>query len=146
MLSDETKTAYEALIENGPRNICATTAGVDSSPAAKAAATAEALPPLLPALPPKSDSVRMSADNLKRHVRKNPLVIHDQAAPPKRDTAGFRLKKTPGLTVQVPGHGHQQEPGFRRKMLPPSGGGGGGHYETFDDEIAKSMNALDDIR
>ena len=78
-MSDETKTAYEALIENGPRNICATTAGVDSSPAAAAAATAEAapLPPLLPALPPKSDSVRMNADNLKRHVRKNPLVIHD---------------------------------------------------------------------
>ena len=141
-MSDETKTAYEALIENGPRNICATTAGVDSSPVAAEAAP---LPPLLPALPPKSDSVRMNADNLKRHVRKNPLVIHDQAAPPKRDTAGFRLKKTPGLTVQVPGHGQQQEPGFRRKMLPPSGGGGG-HYETFDDEIAKSMNALDDIR
>ena len=132
MLSDETKTAYEALIENGPRNICAT-AGVDSSPAATADDQQ-----LLPALPPKSDSVRMG-DNLKRHVRKNPLVIHDQAAP-KRDTAGFRLKKTPGLTVQVPGHGQE---GFRRPSRPSTGGG---HYETFDDEIAKSMNALDDIK
>ena len=144
MLSDETKTAYEALIENGPRNICAT-AGVDSSSSpAAAAAGDDQQQQLLPALPPKSDSAVRMGDNLKRHVRKNPLVMsHDPQATttiPKRDTAGFRLKKTPGLTVQVPGHGGQE--GFRRPSRPSTGG----HYETFDDEIAKSMNALDDIK
>ena len=71
-----------------------------------------------------------------------------------KDAAGFRLKKTPGLTVQVPAHG-QDLRGLKNR--PPlhaapvvSGGGRGlstrGHYESFDDEIAKSMNALDNIQ
>ena len=81
MLSNESKTAYEALIDN-PRSVSA------SSPV-------DVSPNLLP-LPPKSDSVKL--DQRKRHVRKNPLVIHTQ---PTRDNAAFRQKKTPGLMVSL---------------------------------------------
>ena len=67
-----------------------------------------------------------------------------------KDAAGFRSKKTPGLTVQVPAHG-QDLRGFKNRQplhaAVDSGGGLStrGHYESFDDEIAKSMNALDNI-
>ena len=75
---------------------------------------------MLPALPPKSDTTARLTAEKKRHVRKNPLVIHSdhhdhqkQPLVPKRDNAGFRLKKTPGLMVQVPGHGQDWRPAAR---------------------------------
>jgi len=166
MLSDGSKSAYEALIDNGPRNICSTSSS--KATASHSNPSSPRSPPanldqqvLLPALPPKSDTVKMTVEK-KRHVRKNPLVMHQSEGPPQqpssncnsktKDAAGFRSKKTPGLTVQVPAHG-QDLRGFKNRQpslhaAVDSGGGLStrGHYESFDDEIAKSMNALDNIQ
>ena len=87
MLSDGSKSAYEALIDNGPRNICSTSSS--KATASHSNPSSPRSPPanldqqvLLPALPPKSDTVKMTVEK-KRHVRKNPLVMHQSEGPPQ---------------------------------------------------------------
>ena len=87
MLSDGSKSAYEALIDNGPRNICSTSSSKatvshsnPSSPRSPPANLDQQV--LLPALPPKSDTVKMTVEK-KRHVRKNPLVMHQSEGLPQ---------------------------------------------------------------